>query len=153
MHELVESAAEANSVLNGPGSGGMQLHDPSEPACNTVVAPTPDANGSLTWELYRGPTFSMRAGAIVHTVPCWGYVFQEKARKERKKGKNSQVHVLLQDQPGAVDLVKLMSSPLGGKRVGPWLAALKSGQPVDGVTREEVSHQKKAFEKDLFDVF
>lgn len=43
-----------------------------------------------------------------------------------------------QDQPGALDLVKLMASPLGGKRVGPWLAALKSGQTVDGVTREEV---------------
>ncbi len=120
VHELVESAAEAADILAGPGSGGMQMHDPSEPPCNTVVPPTVDSSGCLTWNLFHGPTFSMRAGSIVHTVPCWGYVFTEK------------------DQPGALDLIKLMASPLGGKRVGPWLAALKNGQTVDGVTREEV---------------
>jgi hypothetical protein len=119
------------------------LHDSSEPACNTVVAPTPDENGNLTWELFQGPTFSMKAGFLVHTVPCWGYVFTEKVGIVLAEGKKF-VFVLdlivsrKQDQPGALDLVKLMASPLGGKRVGPWLAALKSGQTVDGVTREEV---------------
>lgn len=139
VHELVETAEEAAALVAGQGSGGGSpsfgygggggggggggppaLHDPSEPACHTVVAPTMDGEGRKTWHLFDGPVFGLRAGALAHTVPCWGYVFQER------------------EQAGTMDVERLMASPLGGKRLGPWLQALKNGQTIDGVRREDV---------------
>jgi ribonuclease Z len=121
VHELVETAEEAAALVAGRGSGPVPaLHDASEPPCHTVVAPTLDAEGRKSWHLFDGPVFTLRAGALCHTVPCWGYVFHER------------------DVPGAVDVERLMASPLGGKRLGPWLQALKNGAVIDGVRREDV---------------
>ncbi len=52
------------------------------------------------------------AGFLEHTVPCWGYVFSEF------------------DQVGSLDVIKLMRSPLGHMRAGPWLSKLKAGEAV-----------------------
>ncbi len=129
VHELVETAEEAAAMVAGqggaasacgPGVAPPALHDATEPACHTVVAPTLDSEGRKSWNLFDGPVFSLRAGALQHTVPCWGYVFQEK------------------DQPGTMDVERLMASPLGGKRLGPWLQALKNGATIDGVRREDI---------------
>ena len=110
VHELCETREEALS-------SGMPLHDASdEHSGHTVVAP--DEEG--TWNLVDNGAYSVRAGAITHTVPCWGYVWEEAS------------------QPGALDVVKLMATSLGSRRVGPWLAELKSGKIVDGVRREDV---------------
>lgn len=113
----VESREEALQCL-GPGT---VPHDhANEPASHSVVSPSRDGDGSLSWHLCDTPNYSVSAGSLLHTVPCWGYVFREK------------------DQPGSLDLEKLMASPLGSKRMGPWLAALKQGATVEGVTREDV---------------
>ncbi len=126
IHELIDTPEEASAIMareaaSGVNSAaGLTLHDPSEPASNTLVLPTLDAAGNRTWNLYDGPAFQMMAGAIAHTVPCWGYVFRE------------------HDQPGALDLERLMVSPLGSKRLGPWLQALKNGETIEGVRREDV---------------
>ena len=127
VHELVDSQEEAALLLNQ--NTGVAPHDPGEPLCNTVVAPRVDGEGRRTWDLFQGPNYSLSAGHLVHTVPCWGYVFAER------------------DQPGPLDLEKLMASPLGSKRVGPWLAALKSGEVIDGVRREDVCGPMQAGRK------
>jgi hypothetical protein len=64
--------------------------------------------------------YKLQAGAINHTIPCWGYVFTEK------------------DQAGQLNLEKLMNTKLASRRVGPWLGELKRGKTIEGVTREMV---------------
>jgi ribonuclease BN (tRNA processing enzyme) len=97
VHELVESEEEANDLMNN-SNAKLYLHSPNEPLYNTIIAPKTDSEGNKTWELFdgdkerrnkkqnkqlkdffvEGPAYKMQAGAIRHTIPCWGYVFAEK---------------------------------------------------------------------------
>lgn len=132
IHELVETRQEAEELSRATG---VPLHDwRNEGLRDTLVAPEEvvdvvgnnnnnsnrGGGGVKTWNLCDNGNFNVRAGRLEHTVPCWGYVWTER------------------DQVGRLDMEKLMRTSLGGRAAGPWLAQLKRGETVDGVTRDQV---------------
>lgn len=66
----------------------------------------------MTWPICERENYVVNAGRLQHTVPCWGYVFHER------------------EQTGALDMARVMQSPLGSMRAGPWLRTLKEGGSV-----------------------
>lgn len=121
VHELVETRREADDYA---AETGLPLHDAHhEPECDSIVAPVAGPDGALTWPIAQREHYTLDAGFLKHTVPCWGYVFGER------------------DQVGTLDMAKLAASPLGSLRVGPWLRDLKAGQPVTAPDGSVVTHE------------
>lgn len=118
VHELCNSVEEAEDQSRITGT---VIHNAKrESFGDSLVPPMYDAQGNEYWDLYKNDRFTIKAGRLRHTIPCWGYVFEEST------------------QVGALDLEKLSKTHLANKQKGRWLQLLKEGITVEGVTREMV---------------